>query len=114
MLPPGPGGDPDRFDVYQNYEIEVRGRDRLRAFLAARGIGTLLPWGGKAVHQWEALGLRAQLPRTEALFERVLLLPMHVWLEEAEMAAIASAIRDFYGGEFRRDRGFSGSNRGPA
>ena len=107
VLPPGPGGDPDHFDVYQNYEIEALGRDELREFLAARGIGTLLPWGGKAVHQWEALGLRtARLPRTDDLFERVLLLPMHVWLAEEEIADIAGAIKDFY-----RGRVFGGRNR---
>jgi dTDP-4-amino-4,6-dideoxygalactose transaminase len=99
VLPPGPGGDRDHFDVYQNYEIEAERRDQLRAFLAARGIGTLLPWGGRAVHQWEALGFDALLPRTERLFERVLLLPLHAWLRADEIAVIAAAVREFYRGQ---------------
>jgi dTDP-4-amino-4,6-dideoxygalactose transaminase len=96
VLPPGPDDDPDHFDVYQNYEIEAGRRDGLRAFLEARGIGTLVPWGGKAVHQWDALGLSASLPRTEKLLERVLLLPMHAWLVEDEIAAIAGTVKEFY------------------
>ena len=99
VLPPGPDGDPGHFDVYQNYEIEAERRDDLREFLKTRGIGTLVPWGGKAVHQWEALGLRVHLPRTEKLFERALLLPMHAWLLEDEIAAVAAAVREFYGDE---------------
>jgi dTDP-4-amino-4,6-dideoxygalactose transaminase len=102
VLPPGPcavsDDDADHFDVYQNYEIEAERRDDLREFLNVRGIGTLLPWGGKAVHQWEALGLKVHLPQTEKLFERVLLLPMHAWLLEDEIAAIAAAVREFYAG----------------
>jgi len=97
VLPPGPSDDPDHFDVYQNYEIEAERRDELREHLRAHGIGTLVPWGGKAVHQWEALKLRAgELPATERLFERVLLLPMHAWLTEDEVDSIAASIRSFY------------------
>ena len=96
-LPPAPDSDADHFDVYQNYEMEAERRDSLREFLSARGIGTLLPWGGKAVHQWEALGFNARLPVTEALFERVLLLPMHPWLSDDEARTVAAAVREFYG-----------------
>ncbi len=95
-LPPGPDGDPDHFDVFQNYEIEAAWRDDLREFLRLRGIGTLLPWGGKAVHQWERLGFRVRLPYTEALFERLLLLPMNLGLVNDEVHAICDAIKEFY------------------
>ncbi|MEQ1946429.1 MAG: DegT/DnrJ/EryC1/StrS family aminotransferase [Bryobacteraceae bacterium] len=97
VLPPGPDSDFDHFDVYQNYEIEAERRDALREHLRARGIGTLLPWGGKAVHQWPALGFGGtHLPATERLFERVLLLPMHAWLTFDEVDTIAASIRLFY------------------
>ena len=101
VRPPAPDSDTDHFDVFQNYEIEVERRDRLREFLAARGIGTLLPWGGKAVHQWEALGFPTRLPATEALFERVLLLPMHPWLTDDDVHTVAAAVREFYRGRAR-------------
>jgi dTDP-4-amino-4,6-dideoxygalactose transaminase len=98
VRPPAPDFDANHFDVYQNYEIAAEQRDGLREFLAARGIGTLLPWGGKAVHQWEALGLRTRLPATERLFERVLLLPMHPWLADDDVQTVATGVREFYGG----------------
>jgi dTDP-4-amino-4,6-dideoxygalactose transaminase len=98
VRPPGPDADEARFDVYQNYEIEADQRDRLREFLTARGVGTLVPWSGKAVHQWDALGLQARLPATERLFERVLLLPMHAWLTDDDVAMLAAAVREFYRG----------------
>jgi dTDP-4-amino-4,6-dideoxygalactose transaminase len=98
VRPPGPDAGEGHFDVYQNYEIEADQRDGLREFLTARGVGTLLPWGGKAVHQWEALGLETRLPATETLFERVLLLPMHAGLSDNEVAMVAGAVREFYRG----------------
>jgi dTDP-4-amino-4,6-dideoxygalactose transaminase len=97
-LPPAPllEEKADHFDVFQNYEIEADGRDALREFLKARGIGTLLPWGGKAVHQWEGLGFSASLPRTETLFERILLLPMNLSLADNDVHVVCDEIVDFY------------------
>lgn len=95
-LPPGPDGDPDHFDVYQNYEIEAPRRDLLREFLKARGIGTIVPWGGKAVHQWSRLGFEQRLPFTERLFERLLLLPMNLSLSDAGIHQVCDAIQSFY------------------
>jgi dTDP-4-amino-4,6-dideoxygalactose transaminase len=97
VLPPGPDADPERYDVYQNYEIEADRRDALRQHLKERGIGTLLPWGGKAVHQFDALGLRAHLPVTEQIMQRALLLPLHPGLGEDDVEQIALAIRAFFG-----------------
>ena len=59
VLPPGP---PDvispHFDVYQNYELLAERRDELRDFLRDASIGTLIQWGGKAIHQWDVLGFK--------------------------------------------------------
>lgn len=101
VRPPGPDTGPEHFDVYQNYEIEADRRDALRKFLTSRGIGTLLPWGGKAVHQFEALGLAGfcgSLPQTEKLFERVLLLPMHAWLTDEDVQMVTATVCEFYRG----------------
>jgi dTDP-4-amino-4,6-dideoxygalactose transaminase len=95
-LPPGPDGDPDHFDIYQNYEIEAFRRDALKAHLAAAGIGTTVQWGGKAVHQWEKLGFSEKLPFTEKLFEQMLLLPLNMSLEDEDVNHIADVIHDFY------------------
>jgi dTDP-4-amino-4,6-dideoxygalactose transaminase len=95
-LPPGPAEDADHFDCFQNYEMQAEGRDELRAFLKIRQIGTALPWGGKAVHQWPRLGLDAHLPFTERLFERVLLLPLNLSLTHYDVHTICNTIQDFY------------------
>jgi dTDP-4-amino-4,6-dideoxygalactose transaminase len=95
-LPPGPDGDPDHFDVFQNYEIEAQRRDDLRAHLKSRGIGTIIQWGGKAVHQWNALNCAARLPFTEALFQRLLLLPLNLSLSDDDVEQVCDAVEDFY------------------
>ncbi|HLW75563.1 MAG TPA: DegT/DnrJ/EryC1/StrS family aminotransferase, partial [Bryobacteraceae bacterium] len=96
VLPPGPDGDPDHFDIYQNYEIEAEDRDELREFLSDRGVGTIVQWGGKAVHQFKGLGLKASLPRTEELFTRLLLLPMNAFLSDDDVAYVCDTIGEFY------------------
>jgi dTDP-4-amino-4,6-dideoxygalactose transaminase len=95
-LPPAPDASPAHFDVYQNYEIEAENRDGLREFLTASGIGTILQWGGKAVHQFAGLGFSQRLPRTERLFERCLMLPMNMTLGLDDVDYIASRVRQFY------------------
>jgi dTDP-4-amino-4,6-dideoxygalactose transaminase len=96
VLPPAPGSDPDHFDVFQNYELEAERRDDLRAHLSKNGIGTIIQWGGKAVHQFKALGFTANLPATERLFERCLMLPLNMTVTDEEVRYISRAIRDFY------------------
>ncbi len=97
-LPPAPGNEPDRFDVYQNYEIEADRRDGLRGYLKERGIGTLLPWGGKAVHQFAGLGISRDLPATARLFQRCLMLPINMMISNDDVEYVCRAIREFYCG----------------
>jgi dTDP-4-amino-4,6-dideoxygalactose transaminase len=96
-LPPAPDEDPDHFDVYQNYEIEADNRDALRAHLSAAGVGTILQWGGKAVHQFAGLGFRVRLPKTDRIFQRCLMLPMNMTVTLDDVEYIALQIRKFYG-----------------
>jgi dTDP-4-amino-4,6-dideoxygalactose transaminase len=96
-LPPAPDADPRRFDVYQNYEIEAPGvRDELREHLAQAGIGTIIQWGGKAVHQFSALGFDLELPITERIMRDSLLLPMHAALTEDDAEYVADAVAGFF------------------
>ncbi len=96
QLPPAPDSDPDHFDVYQNYEIQADDRDGLRNHLKAKGIGTLIQWGGKAVHQFSGLKLRASLPKTESLFQRCLMLPMNTVVSLDDSDYISECIRQYY------------------
>ena len=96
-MPPAPNGDPDHFDVYQNYEIEAERRDDLQQYLKSHGIGTLVQWGGQAVHQLRELGFTQTLPRTDELFRRMLLLPLNLSLTNADIEFVCETIRKFYG-----------------
>lgn len=96
VLPPGPDDDPDHFDVYQNYEIEAEKRDQLKSYLADNGVGTLIQWGGKAVHQFEKLGFRQELPFTEKLFERMLMLPMNMSISDEDVEYVCDCVERFY------------------
>lgn len=97
--PPGPKADPDRFDVYQNYEIQAGRRDELREFLADNGVGTVIQWGGTPVHLHRELGFDVQLPVTERFFERCFMLPMHTALADDEVRRITDLIHAFYRGQ---------------
>jgi dTDP-4-amino-4,6-dideoxygalactose transaminase len=98
QLPPAPDVDGDHFDVYQNYELQADRRDELRAFLSENDIGTIIQWGGKAVHQFANLGLSQSLPVTERLFQRCLMLPMNMMVSLDDVEYICSRIRHFYRG----------------
>lgn len=82
----------DRFDICQNFEIEADDRDQLKLELAARGIGTALPWGGNAITDFEGLGTADPTPRTSALLQRLLLLPLHQYLEDRDVDAVIEAV----------------------
>jgi dTDP-4-amino-4,6-dideoxygalactose transaminase len=96
QLPPGPKVGLDHFDVYQNYELQAENRDDLRAFLSKSGIGTLIQWGGKAVHQFENLGFNYKLPRTEKFFEKCIMLPMNIFISNDDVEYICEKINKFY------------------
>lgn len=97
VLPPAPDSDPDHFDIFQNYEIEAERRDDLRSYLKEHGVGTLIQWGGKAVHQFEKLGFKVSLPYTERMFTRCLMLPMNRSLSDDDVEYVCETIRQFYG-----------------
>jgi dTDP-4-amino-4,6-dideoxygalactose transaminase len=97
VLPPAPDSDADHFDIYQNYEIEAERRDELKAYLKDRGIGTLIQWGGQAVHQLKVLGFTSNLPYTDRLFTRLLMIPMNLSLTDDDLNYVCDAIRAFFG-----------------
>ena len=97
VLPPGPNDDVDHFDVYQNYELEAEQRDELKQYLADKGVGTIIQWAGKAVHQFNGLGFDdVHLPVVEKMTSRFLMLPMHTALTDEEVGYVCDCIVDFY------------------
>lgn len=96
-LPPAPDSDPDHFDIFQNYEIEADRRDGLKQVLKDSGIGTLIQWGGQAIHHLKSLGFTQTLPYTDRLFARMLMLPMNMSLSDDDVHYICDRVRRFYG-----------------
>jgi dTDP-4-amino-4,6-dideoxygalactose transaminase len=97
VLPPAPDADADHFDIYQNYEMEAEHRDELQSYLNLNGIGTLIPWGGQAVHHLKVLGFTQRLPCTDRLFKRMLMLPMNLSLCDDDVHYICDTVRAFFG-----------------
>lgn len=101
ILPPGPNDDDHHFDVFQNYEIAANDRDKLKSFLHSKGVGTLIQWGGKAVHQLKNLDFECsesfELERTEIFFTKCIMLPMNETLTDHEVCYISNLICLFYG-----------------
>jgi len=96
-LPPPPDTDGDYFDVFQNFEIAAPNRNGLVGYLKEKGIEILIPWGGKAVHQFKALGLsHFHLPTTEAVLRDVLMLPLHSELSDQQVSIVCNTIHEFY------------------
>lgn len=96
LLPPGPDDDQDHFDIYQNYEIEADDRDGLKAYLAEKGIGTILQWGGNTIHQFDQLGCRSDSQYAELMTSRFLLLPMNTTLTEEDVIYVCDNIKKYY------------------
>jgi dTDP-4-amino-4,6-dideoxygalactose transaminase len=96
VLPPGPDDDPDRFDIFQNYEIQAERRDELKKYLAENGVGSIVQWGGFPVHVMRKLGFTQSLPYTEELFERLLLLPMNTSVSKEDVEYMSEVIVKFY------------------
>lgn len=94
-LPPAPDAEPDRYDVFQNYELEVESRDSVRRALEDAGVGTAVQWGGRGLHQIPALGLDATLPRTDQVFDRSLMLPMHQFLSDDQVDHVVRSVIRF-------------------
>ena len=85
-----------KISINQNFEIEVENRDCLQEHLARAEIGTIRQWGGFAVHQFPALKVRGDCPRTNLLFERCLMLPMNTVITDEEVNFVIQKIVHFY------------------
>ena len=95
-LPPPPVDGGEHFDIFQNYEIEAERRDELREFLKQNGVATILQWGGKTIHQFSDLNLKADCPYTEEMTKRFMLLPLNTSLSLDGIGYIAEQIQRFY------------------
>jgi dTDP-4-amino-4,6-dideoxygalactose transaminase len=90
---------PGAYHIYHQYVIRVRDRDKLRAFLSERGIGSEIYYP-IPLHLQKCFGYlgysAGDLPESERAAQDVLALPMFAELEEDEQRAVVEAIAEFY------------------
>jgi len=93
-----PGERAQARHVYHLYVVRTPRRDDLAAFLKARGIQTGVHYP-VATHRQPAVERFAgpPLPRTERLVDEILTLPISAGHTEAEIDAVAAAVREFFG-----------------
>ena len=86
--------------AWAQYSIESENRDGLKAHLQADGVPSVIYYV-KPLHQQTAYKhypvAPGGLPVSEALPSRILSLPMHPYLSEADQDKIIAAIRGFHG-----------------
>ena len=60
-------------------------------------MGTLIQWGGKAIHQIKGLNFNCKdLPFTEQLFDKCMLIPMNSLMNLDDAEYVAEIIKKFY------------------
>jgi len=95
-LPPAPDSSKDHYDIFQNYEIEAKNRDALKKFLSEKKVGTILPWGGYCLHNFNKLNLTGHYDYTEKMRKELLLLPLNSSIAIEEIDLVCDYVECFY------------------
>ncbi|MEM3580646.1 MAG: DegT/DnrJ/EryC1/StrS family aminotransferase [Candidatus Bathyarchaeia archaeon] len=94
-LPPPPSNNSPYYDVFQNYVIRLKERDKLAIFLERNGIETMISWKTPN-HLQKALKLdHFKLPETEKISKEVISLPIYPELTNEQVEYVISTIKKF-------------------
>ncbi len=86
--------DPEHRSSWHIFHIKCPRRNQLATHLQSRGITTGVHY--KPIHVYPCYGNRPMLPVAERAFERLLSLPLHPGLSDADVETVCSAIGEFY------------------
>jgi len=97
-LPPAPQSQGRFFDVFQNYVIRAKERNRLVVHLEKSGIEVLASWYlSKPLHHHEVLNLRHfHLPKTEQFAKEAVSLPLNSEISDEQVEFVINSVRKFY------------------
>jgi dTDP-4-amino-4,6-dideoxygalactose transaminase len=91
-----PRSNNEYFDVYQNYVIRYKERDKLVEHLRKAGVEVLISWPNP-MHKQKALELsHFSLPMTERISSEVVSLPMYPELRDEEVDYVIKTVLDFF------------------
>jgi dTDP-4-amino-4,6-dideoxygalactose transaminase len=94
-LPPPPSDNSPYYDVFQNYVIRLKERDKLEVFLEKNGIETMVSWRTPN-HLQKALKLdHFKLPETEKVSKEVISLPIYPELTNEQIEYVIKTIHKF-------------------
>ena len=95
-LPPPPDAKGPFFDVFQNYVIRSKKRDKLAAHLRNHGVEIIISWPFPLNKQTK-LGLtHFHLPMTEKISDEVISIPLYPELEDEKLEYVIDVLHDFH------------------
>ena len=93
-----PAERPYEYNTYHTLVVQVDYRDELQAYLQDAGVGTAIHYPVPIHLQPAAVGLgfgKGSFPVCEYQAQRILTLPVHPWLSEADIAFICATVNAF-------------------
>lgn len=91
-----PRSNNEYIDVYQNYVVRCKQRDKLVNHLLSSGVEVLISWP-KPLHKQKALKLdHFNLPMTERISREVVSLPMYPELNDEEVRYVIQVVKKFF------------------
>lgn len=95
-LPPPPDEKGSFFDVFQNYVIRSKKREKLATFLRNSGVEIIISWP-IPLNKQKNLGLEHfHLPMTEIISNEVISLPLYPELEDEDLEYVVKVLYDFH------------------
>lgn len=88
-----------RFDILQNYELQVTDREKFIAYMTEHSIGVRIQWGGVPLHEMSELGFVAaseNLPTCKEYFRKCCMLPIYPTMTDEQVEYVADRIIQFY------------------
>lgn len=85
---------PFKSETYHIYTIQVPDRDGLMDYLAKKGVNCGLHY--KPLTHYKLFGKQKRLPVTERVFKKIITLPLHLNIDEADVREVCRLINGYF------------------